>query len=139
MLLCTSNRYLTLVSKTKEPVDSLWISKDHTAFFQMTVNPEPGLNGHGMIELVHGLPHDAKKHLCIVWVVPSDDKRTKDFKSQKPTFPIGTPQAQIDEVTGYHQYLYRCRLEDLNMIGMEDSTEPASRNVSAPKFSLAFS
>jgi hypothetical protein len=99
-------RYLVPISKTKESVDSVWLSTGCTVFFQVTVNPDHGLKGHGITELVDEPPGDAKKNVYVVFVVPLDGERTKSFKHQKITFPTGTPQAKINLVEGYHQYLY---------------------------------
>jgi hypothetical protein len=79
-------RYLVPISKTKESVDSVWLSTGCTVFFQVTVNPDHGLKGHGITELVDEPPGDAKKNVYVVFVVPLDGERTKSFKHQKITF-----------------------------------------------------
>jgi hypothetical protein len=99
-------RYLVAVSKPEESVDSVWLGKNYTVFFQMTVNPNHGLDGHEVMQLVNELPADARKDVRIVFVVPHHDEQTKKFERQKITFPMGTSQTQQDEVNGYPQYVY---------------------------------
>jgi hypothetical protein len=101
-------RYLVAISKTKGSVDSVWLSKDRTVFFQVTVKTNPGINGPGIIELVNELPSDARRNVSIVFVVPLSHKATElqSFKPQEVIFPDGTPKEQIDQVAAYRQYVY---------------------------------
>src|SRR6266540_695562 len=84
------NQYLIPLSSTAETVDAVYISRDVTVFFQMTVSPS--LNLKGITELTNELPAFAKKRICIVFVVPDHDPTCKPYKCQKIVIPLGVPK-----------------------------------------------
>jgi hypothetical protein len=111
------NRYMVPISKTKESVDSVWISKAVTVFFQMCVSPRHPMKLHGILEILAQLPAEAQKDVRIVFVLPANDEPTKDFKSQKIERPAGLPNSKVataEAVDRYPQYVHYVDLGQFN-------------------------
>jgi hypothetical protein len=100
------NQYLIPLSSTAETIDSVYISKDVTVLFQITVSPSHDLNLKGITELTDELPFEAKKRICIVFVVPDHETTTKSYKRQMIVVPAGMPTDMVSKVVEYHQYVH---------------------------------
>ena len=100
------NQYLIPLSSTAETIDSVNILKDVTVLFQMTVSPSHSLNLKGITELTNELPANAKKRICIVFVVPDHETTRKPYKRQNIVNPDGVPKHVSDPVVAYKQYVY---------------------------------
>jgi len=94
--------------KNKEFIDSLWLSERATVFFQMTASAKPSTNSHGLVDLLDELPANAKQNVCIVYVVPANDERTRNFKCQSIVHPTGMVADKCRAVEKYPQYVYYC-------------------------------
>jgi hypothetical protein len=106
------NQYLLPMSNTQESLEAVVITKDLTAFLQMTVSPKHGIRLKEILTLLDELPADAKSNLCIVFVLPSDDKETRSFKVQSIQSPQGASQEDITRVASIPQYVYRLPLNN---------------------------
>ena len=109
---------MVAILKTKESVDSVWISNSCTVFFQATVSPEHVTKVHGIIELLAQLPANARKDVRIVFILPANDERTKNFKCQKINRSIGLPNSKVntaEEVDKFPQYVHYVNLGDFNL------------------------
>ena len=101
------NQYLIPLSSTAETIDSVYILKNITVLFQMTVSPSHSLNLKGITELTDELPAFAKKRICIVFVVPDHETtRREPYQRQKIDIPHGVPKNVSDPVVAYNQYVY---------------------------------
>ncbi|KDQ08732.1 hypothetical protein BOTBODRAFT_179652 [Botryobasidium botryosum FD-172 SS1] len=108
------NRYFIRRPGSTASVDSVWISPDITLFFKVAVEAPHPIQLDGLLELTNVLPLDAKKRICIVFVVPGGDWLTKDFRKQKIT-SFSKPDAQaVREAEGYPQYVYHFPLHVLD-------------------------
>jgi hypothetical protein len=99
-------RYMIPISKREESIDSIWISKDVTVLFQITVSPNHPLKYRGLFETINSLPANAKKSILIVFLVPAGDEQTKNFKRQPIDFPAGTAEKEVEEANALAQYVY---------------------------------
>jgi len=104
-------QYMIPVLKTQESIDSVWLSEEVTVLFQITVSGNHPLKFRGIIKLLDPLPAKAKKDVRIVFVVPAGDKSTANFKQQNITCPIGTPDAEVEVLRRYPQYVHYVDLE----------------------------
>jgi hypothetical protein len=100
------NQYLIPLSSTAETIDSVYISQDITVLFQITVSPSHDLNLKGITELTDELPFEAKKRVCIVFVVPDHETTTSSYKRQKIVAPAGMSKDIVGKVVKYHQYVH---------------------------------
>ena len=92
------DRYMVPILKTKESVDSVWISGLFTVLFQMTVSPTHLMKLRGIIELLAQqpqLPADAKRDVRIVFILPTKDEPTKIFTCQSIECPAGLPTSKV--------------------------------------------
>jgi hypothetical protein len=108
-----SNQYLIPLSSTADTIDSVYISKDVTVLFRITVFPSHDLDLKGITEIIDELPPDAKKRICIVFVVPDHDVIVKQYKRQKIVIPAGTPSSVSTLVEQYHQYVYYFNMNEI--------------------------
>ena len=104
------NQYLIPLSSTAETIDSVYISRDVTVFFQITVSPSHDLNLKGITELTDELPHDAKKRVCIVFVLPDRVTTVRPYKRQKIVSPAGVLNSVAE---GYPQYVFYVDMNDI--------------------------
>lgn len=100
------NQYLIPLSSTAEAIDATCIFKDVTVLFQIAVSPSHPLNLKGITELIDELPHNAKKRICTVFIVPDHDTTCRPYKRQEITIPLGVPKSVSDPVVAYNQYIY---------------------------------
>jgi hypothetical protein len=110
------NQYLIPLSSTAETIDSVNILKDVTVLFQMTVSPFHSLNLKGITELTNELPANAKKRICIVFVVPDYETTRKPYKRQNIVIPDGVPKHVSDPVVAYKQYVYYFPMDKLRLV-----------------------
>ena len=96
------NQYLIPLSPTAEAIDSVYISKDVTVLFQITVSASHDLKLKGITELIARLPYQATRRICIVFVVPDHKTTLRPYKRQKIVLPVGMSDS---DVKGYHQYV----------------------------------
>ena len=104
------NQYLVPLSSTAETIDSVYISKDVTVLFQITVSASHDLNLKGISELTDELPFQAKQRICIVFVLPDHDTSLKPYKRQRIAVPTG--KSDVTNAKGYHQYVYYADLDE---------------------------
>lgn len=107
------NQYLIPLSSTAEAIDSVYISKDVTVLFKITVTPSHDLNLKGITELTDELPFEAKKRICIVFVVPDHETTMKPYKRQMIVAPAGTPEDIVSKVVEYHQYVHYASMNEI--------------------------
>ncbi len=107
------NQYLIPLSSTTKAIDAACILKDVTVLFQITVSPSDALNLKGITELIDELPHNAKKRVCIVFIVPDHDTTCRPYKRQNIDVPLGVPKAVSDPVVRYNQYVYYFPMDQL--------------------------
>ncbi len=107
------NQYLIPLSSTAEAIDAACIFKDVTVLFQITVSPSHALNLKGITELIDELPHNAKKRICIVFMVPDHDTTCRPYKRQNIDVPLGVPKPVSDPVVAYNQYVYYFPMDKL--------------------------
>ena len=112
------DRHMVPISKTKESVDSVWISESCTVFFQITVFPRHPVKLHGIIELLTQLPTAARKNVHIVFILPTHDEATKNFKCQKIDRPAGvilkSKVTTAEAVDKFPQYVHYVDLSNFN-------------------------
>ena len=106
------NQYLIPFSSTAETIDSVYISKNVTVLFQVTVSASHNLNLKGITELTDELPFEVKKRICIVFVLPDHDMTLKPYKCQTIIVPTGTTEDIVAKVLGYPQYVYYANLDE---------------------------
>jgi hypothetical protein len=99
------NRYLIPWSKISNSVDAMWISEDTTVFIQMTKQLRHGMNFEGIFVLFEELPYNAKKNVCLLFVIP-DDRSMESFHCQTINFPIGINDKDRKLVESFPQYVY---------------------------------
>lgn len=102
-------QYLIPLSSTAKAIDSVYISDSVTVLFQITVSPDHDLLLHGITELIDELPANAKKRICIVFVVPDHNTTLKPYRRQRIVQPAGTQGTKTDvvrTVENYKQYVH---------------------------------
>jgi len=110
------NQYLIPLSSTAETIDSASIFKDVTVLFKITVSPSHALNLKGITELIDELPHNAKKRICIVFIVPDHNTACRPYKRQDIDVPLGVPKSVSDPVVAYNQYVYYFPMDKLWLV-----------------------
>ncbi|KDQ19358.1 hypothetical protein BOTBODRAFT_41603 [Botryobasidium botryosum FD-172 SS1] len=116
------NRYLIPVSQVAASVDSVWIGPDVTVFFQITVSPDHPIKLSGLLQLTKKdkLPNNARKKICIIFVVPAGDAKTENFKRQTIDSPLGSDTKDVETANGYPQYVYYFPLDDFDQLNYLD-------------------
>ena len=99
------NQYLIPLSSTAETIDSVYISKDITVLFRITVSASD-VNLKGITELTHELPFEGTKRICIVFVVLDHETTWKPYKRKTIVAPAGISKVIFDKAVEYHQYVY---------------------------------
>jgi len=107
------NQYLIPLLSTAETIDSVYISKDLTVLFQITVSLSHDLNLKGITELTDELPFEAKKRICIVFVVPDHETTMKPYKRQTIVALAGMPEDIVSKVVEYHQYVHYASMNEI--------------------------
>jgi len=107
------NQYLIPLSSTAETIDAVCILKDVTVLFQITVSTSHPLNLKGITELIDELPYNAKKRICIVFIVPDHVTTCRPYKRQNIDVPLGVPTSVSNPVVAYNQYVYYFPMDQL--------------------------
>jgi hypothetical protein len=100
------HQYLIPLSSTAETIDAVYISENVTVLIQITISEPHDLNLKGILELIDELPYNAKRRICILFVVPQHETTTSNYKRQAIVFPPGTTKDVVTRVVGYNQYVY---------------------------------
>ena len=107
--------YMTSISKTKPSINALFISSAYiTLLFQMMVPDCHSISFRGLEMVVSNLPAKAWKDICIMFVIPTQDRLGKTLQGIQLTQPIDTPQildkVKVKEFTGFLQSV--CQLDN---------------------------